>query len=449
MKIKDIFKQDMYKRVTLKYVLFINILVWLSCPIWHNFIFIFDFKDLFGVNKDDEPIEINFNNWFSTDYQTSVEEYLVLHNPMSTFFVFLKNQIDYSMFGKLNMEKGVMGKKFYLFEKAYVDTYIGTDYIGEEALRTYLEKMKFVQDTLLKLNKEFIYIQAPGKASFYPEFLPDSIQAKITMNTNYHTISKLLSEYKINYIDFVPVFLNDKKTAQYPLFTQTGVHWSQYAMVLTMDSINHFIEKQMNIDLPNVYYDKIELDYARYGDADVEMVANLLFTISDMKYGYPNYKFEPRENKDSPYVTLISDSYLGGLYWGNWFQSFNKESQFWFYNKSIESEAIKGKVHRYQLDQNAIINKSDIIIVSTNEPNIRGRSWEFIDEMYDYYKYGKRVVDNKERIEFLRTVDSCKATLTDREIEKAEQYMDTQNVTIDSAKTIYSIWKMSKSIFPK
>jgi hypothetical protein len=446
MKIKELLKKETYLKITLKYVLFINILVWLSCPIWHNFIFIFNFKDLFGVNKNDEPIQINFENWFSTDYQTSVENYLILHNPMSPFFVRVKNQIDYSLFQKLSMERGFIGKDFYLFEKPYVETYIGADYVGEEKLRTYLGKMKFVQDTLIKLNKEFIYIQAPGKASYYPEFLPDSIQAKATMETNYHTISKLLREYKINYIDFVPVFLNAKNTAQYPLFTHTGVHWSKYAMVLTMDSINHYIEKQMKIDIPNVYYDEIEVDYARFDDADVENVANLLFTISDMKYGYPNYKFEPRENKTSPYVTLISDSYLGGLYWGNWFQSFNKESQFWFYNKSIESLTIKGKVHRYQLDQNAIINKSDIIIVSSNEPNIAGRSWGFIDDMYEYYKYGKRIVNNEERVEFLRTVDSCKAMLTDRDIQKAKEYMDTQNVTLDSAKTIFCIWKMNKSI---
>jgi hypothetical protein len=446
MKIKELLKKETYLKITLKCVLFINILVWLSCPIWHNFIFIFNFKDLFGVNKNDEPIQFNFENWFSTDYQTSVENYLILHNSMSPFFVRVRNQIDYSLFQKLNMERGIIGKDFYLFEKPYVETYIGADYLGEEKLRKYLEKMKFVQDTLIKLNKEFIYIQTPGKASYYPEFLPDSIQAKATIETNYHTISKLLSEYKINYIDFAPVFLNAKNTAKYPLFTHTGVHWSKYAMVLTMDSINHYIEKQMKIDLPNVYYDEIEVDYARFDDADVENVANLLFTISDMKYGYPNYKFEPRENKASPYVTLISDSYLGGLYWGNWFQSFNKESQFWFYNQSIESLTIKGRVHRYQLDQNAIINTSNIIIVSSNEPNIAGTSWEFIDDMYDYYKYGKRVVDNEERVEFLRTVDSCKAMLTDRDIQKAKEYMDTQNVTLDSAKTIFCIWKMNKSI---
>jgi hypothetical protein len=44
-------------------------------------------------------------------------------------------------------------------------------------------------------------------------------------------------------------------------------------------------------------------------------------------------------------------------------------------------------------------------------------------------------------------VDSCKATLTDSDIENAKQYMDTQNVTLDSAETIFCIWKMNKGVF--
>jgi hypothetical protein len=107
----------------------------------------------------------------------------------------------------------------------------------------------------------------------------------------------------------------------------------------------------------------------------------------------------------------------------------------------------RDRIHKYQLDQNAIINKSDIVIVSCNKPNIRGTSWDFIDEMYDYYKYGKRVVDNEVRVEFLRRVDSCKVKLSDSEISKAGKYMESQNVSLDSAKVIYSIWKMNQFIF--
>lgn len=447
MKIKDLLKKETYLRITLKYVLFVNILVWLSISIWHNFIFIFNFKDLHGLDKNEEPVSFNFRNWVSADYQLSVEKYLINHNPMSPFFIRLNNQIGYSLFDHLQVSEGVIGKDFYLFDTRYVDTYYGRDYIGEDSLRIYVEKMKFVQDTLEKLNKEFIYVQAPGKASFYPEFLPETNSLRDPERTNYFQLNKLLLAYKINYVDFVPYFLAAKDTSKYPMFTDTGIHWSKYASVYVMDSLNHFIESTRNIDLPDMYIKDVDEGYARFDDADLESVANLLFTISDVRYGYPNYDFEPRDNKKTPFVTLVSDSYLGGLYWGNWFLSFSKESQFWFYNTSMFSMVDSDKIHKYQLDQNAVINKSDIVIVSSNEPNIKGTSWGFIDEMYDYYKYGKRVVNNKERIEFLRTVDSCKATLTDKDIERAKPYMESQHVSLDSAKKILCIWKMNKSIF--
>jgi hypothetical protein len=447
MKIKELLKKETYSKITLKYVLFINILVWLSCPIWHNFIFIFDFKNLDGIAKTEDPIACNLKNWFSAEYQLSVEKYLILSNPMSPFFVRVKNQIDFSLFGKLNMKRGVVGKDFYLYEQSYLDAYVGSDYIGDDKLRVYVEKMKFIQDTLQRLHKKFIYLQAPGKSTFYPEFLPDSIQQKATNKTNYNELSILMREYRINVIDLVPFFFKSKDTSKYPLFTHTGVHWSKYASILVMDSINHFIEKDMKIDIPNVHFDEIDVDYARFEDADVENIANLLFTISDMKYGYTNYEFESRENKTTPFVTMIGDSYLGSLYWGNWFQSFDKKSQFWFYNAYTFSLVYKDRMHKYQIDQNEIINKSDIVILGCVDQNTRGTSWGFIDDMYDYYKYGKRVIDDKTRVEFLRMVDSCKMKLTDSEISKAEKYMETQNVSLDSAKTIYSIWKMNQFVF--
>jgi hypothetical protein len=273
-KIKKLLKKETYSKITLKYILFINILVWLSCPIWHNFIFIFDFQDIEGLDKKSEPANFNFKNWISADYQLSVEKYLINHNPISPFFVRLKNQIDYSLFEEINISNGIVCKDFYLFQKDYIDAYVGTDFIGKESLRAYVEKMKFVQDTLQRLHKEFIYVQAPDKATFYPEFLPDSIQQKVTNQTNYNELNKLIVEYKINYIDFVPYFLKAKKTSEYPLFTQTGIHWSIYSTVLVMDSLNRYIERNMNIDIPNIYYDDIEVGYARLGDADLEGMSN-------------------------------------------------------------------------------------------------------------------------------------------------------------------------------
>ena len=422
-------------------------LVWLSCPIWHNVIFIFDFKHLAGISKPKPPVTFNFENWFSTNYQLSVEEYLILNNPISPFFIRLNNQIDYSLFGKLKMKGGIMGKDFYLYEKSYVDAYLGSDYIEAESMRTYVEKMKFVQDTLTKLNKKFIYIQAPGKATFYPEFLPDYIQEKATDKTNYNQLIKLMHQYGINVIDFVPFLLKSKDTSVYPLFTHTGVHWSKYTSIRVMDSLNHFIEQNMKIDIPDLYYDEIDLDYARYEDADLENIANLLFTISDVKYAYPKYAFEPRENKDVPLVIMVGDSYLGSLCWGDWFQSFDKKSQFWFYNSYIFSNIYKERIHKYQIDQDQIIAHSDIIILGCTEPNIKGTSWGFINEMYDYYKYGKRIVDNKERVEFLKSVDSCSAKLAESDIGQAKEYMKNQNISLDSAKKIYCIWEMNKFPF--
>lgn len=425
---------------SIRKILFGIVLLGLSCAIWQNYVPIFNIKKLDGSIKEDEHVPLNWKNWFSADYQLYVEKHIVLNNALSPFFIRVNNQIDYSLFDQLHISGGILGKENYLFDQEYINAYHGKDFVGEDVLRKYVEKIKFVQDTLRKLNKEFIYIQAPGKASYFPEYLPDSMSRKEADLSNYNRLSKLLIEYKINHIDFKPFFLKSKSTSEYPLFTQTGIHWSKYATGIVMDSINNFIEGTMKLNLPEVYWDEVELDYAKHDDADMEVVLNLLFKLSPTKYAYPKLKFEARENKDVPVVMMIGDSYMGNLYWGHFYESFDLKSQFWYYNTSVYSPGFSGKVHKYQLDEMECLKKSDIIILGSNEPNIKGVSWGFIDNAYNYFHNGNQV--DLKRKDFMRRVDSCKAVIGEDELYKAEDLAKEQHISIDSAKTVLSIWKL-------
>ncbi len=428
--------------VLIKKILFVLLLLLLSCPLWQYAIPVFHISPLSGAYVKKEMQPLTAVNWLTADFQKSTEEYVILNNPLGPFFVSVKNQLEYSLFDKLNISRGVLGKHNYMYEQVFIDTYYGRDFIGKEALLEYVGKMKFIQDTLRALNKEFIYIQCPGKASFYPEFIPDSLKGPITQKTNYNELIKLLDEFKINYIDFAPVFLKAKDNSPYPLFTQTGIHWSVYSNVGVMDSINNFIETTMNLDLPEVYAESYELDYARDPDGDLEYITNLFYKISDIQYAYPKLKIESPKNKDLPIVCMVSDSYMGNLYHKmNFFDSFNKKSQFWFYNGSVYSYLFKDRMHPYQIDQDKTIADSDIIIVSCTEPNVSYRSWDFIDETYDYYKYGLKIKDSKKKHDFLIAAQKLKATFNENQIKKAIKEARKLGISDDSAVTIYSFWE--------
>ena len=167
-----------------RYILFSFFLIALSCSFWSAEIRAFQFDRLDGSVEKKYISELNFLNWFSGEYQNSIDEYWALNNHLTPFFIKLNNQLNYSLFTKLSVDQCIIGDEMFLFHKIYVNTYYGRDFIGEEKLVEYVKKMKFLQDTLQKLNKEFIYIQAPGKASHFSEYIPDSLKKGSTTVTN-------------------------------------------------------------------------------------------------------------------------------------------------------------------------------------------------------------------------------------------------------------------------
>lgn len=415
----------------------------LSFSVWHNYIKFIEIEEVYGIAKQNEIPTLNYSRWFSAAYQQEIEEYVVLNNLLSPFFIRVNNQINFSLFDQINLRGRIMGKDNYLYQDAYVNTYQAKDVLPEDELRRFVEKMKFVQDTLKKLNKEFIYIQAPGKVSYYPEFLPASFSATEADLNNYKILSKLLVEYKVNHIDFRSLFLKLKSTTPYPFFTRTGIHWSKYAQGVAMDSINNFIEASAKIDIPELYWDEVELDYGKYEDVDLEYLMNLFFRVSDDKYGYPKFKYESHKNKDVPTVLMIGDSYLGCLYWENFYNSFDSTSQFWLYNGTVYSPSFPDKIHKFQLDQLQVLKNSDVVMLGCTEPNIQGTSWSFINDTYDHYKNG--IARPQHRIDYLKRVDSCKSMIQDSNIKEIEKYAKKQKVSMDSAQVIYCLWKIYKT----
>jgi len=429
-----------------KKFLFALFIVLISCVIWSFKMKVFQFDKINGSFEKSILINLNVSNWLSGDFQKSLEEYVVLNNHLSPLFVRIHNQFEYAFFNTLHMDNSVVGKENYLFANVYIDAYYGRDFIGEDSLRIYVKKIKFIQDTLKKLNKEFIYIQALGKASFYPEYIPDQLKKGNVNITNYFVLKKLLDEYKVDYINFRPYLLAAKDTSRYPLFTQPGTHWSKYAMAFVMDSINNFIEQRRQIDLPELYWTEVEIKHAQNEDNDLASALNLLFPFSTQKYAYPKLKFESHANKDTPQLLMVGDSYFGNLYEDNFYCSFDSTSQFWFYNTSVSSLSFPAKLHKYQLNQLEVLKSSDIVILGCTEHNIKGRSWNFIDDLYGYYKYGNTT--SQHEISFMKKVDSCKALANKNILSESEirEIAETQHVSIDSATTIKWLWQLQTKL---
>ena len=88
---------------------------------------------------------------------------------MRNIFVRINNQIDYSLFNIPNSEGIVIGKEGYLFEKDYIRTCLGKDFLGKSVIDKKLLRTKFIQEFLKTKNIDLIIVFEPGKASFFPQ----------------------------------------------------------------------------------------------------------------------------------------------------------------------------------------------------------------------------------------------------------------------------------------
>src|SRR5581483_3355502 len=105
----------------------------------------------------------SWKEWLSGKYQEDKDKVVNDSFGFRDILVRLNNQVDYSVFGKINANNIIEGKGGYLFGLNQIKAYTGEDFIGEDSIRRKLEKIKFLQDTLRKLNKTLLIIFAPGK----------------------------------------------------------------------------------------------------------------------------------------------------------------------------------------------------------------------------------------------------------------------------------------------
>ena len=416
------------------------LLVLLLLPVIQTKFHIIRLAPLNGAITAPQNEYFDITNWFSGTYQEKKENYLNESFGFRNWFVRINNQLAFSLFNKARANGVVVGKKNYLYEENYIKAYYGTDFVGYDSILHRMQRLKFVQDTLMKLNKDLILIFAAGKGSFYPEFFPEKYKAE-RGTTNYKTYVNLAEKFKIPYIDFNRYFVENKNKKQYPLYPQYGIHWSYYGMGLVADSIIHFIEKKRNIDMPDLYWNDVKIAQPKEIDYDIADGMNILHRLKSFDMAYPDYQFQPDSGKIKPRVLVISDSYYWGMYNFGISNAFSN-SHFWFYNRQIYPDSFQTPLETNQVDLREQINNHDVIILMATEATLPDFGWGFIKNTFNYYK-GKKssVVDDAE---FQTKIFNMKNYIrTDEKwMEDIKRKAIENNVSVDSMLTLDAIWQI-------
>lgn len=374
----------------IKKIIFVVFIVALFVPIIVKSLNLIKESPLGGVYIKAEKPVLTDSTWFNGSFQSQQEKYLNENIGLHNTLVRIHNQIEFSLFSKTSAEKIVVGKENYLFENNYIFATTGTDYLGDEKIKSLALKAKQAQDTLENNGIKMLFVFAPGKATFFKEYIPERffVNGKDPV-TNYSKLTDECQRNDINFIDFNSWFTELKGKSEYPLFPKAGIHWTYYGMYLCADSIIRKTETDLNKDLPEIKDVNFEVSKEqRYTEYDLGNLSNLLFPIKTYELAYPSFSYN-QEGKYRPNVLVIGDSFYWNMYYSGIPSNVFKNLEFWYYNSKYYndgSDKVKAEVASMNYRQE--IMKYDYIIMLQTDGGLNNFGFGFFDRLITAFSEG-------------------------------------------------------------
>ncbi len=393
--------------IRFKNILYFLILMVLFFPVIQNSTSLVKLKLLKGsYTLENKPV-FSVNQYLTGEYQDLYNTYLEQHIGLRPFFVRLNNQLAFSLFRIAQASYVEIGKNNYLFEEYYIFAYLGRDFRGKEVWDEKVEKLKFISEKLKEKNTDIIVFLAPGKATFFPEYIPEKYDPDRKELSNYTYLLEKIINNDIYCIDFNRYFIQMKDTSSYALYPKTGIHWSSYGETLALDSLIGYMESLKQIRMVDFGYSEVEVTKdLQTPDNDIAEGMNLLFDISYYAMPYPKLYFHEDSATYKPVVITITDSYYWNLHGRGITQRIYGEDNFWYYFKSAHGDKyIEGQMVQ-DLNVKEEIESADFIVLLATEGTLNKFPYGFVEEVYDLYTQESEdqyVIDEK-KIRFIEQV---------------------------------------------
>ncbi len=320
--------------------------------------------------------------WFTGQMQDSLSLFVQGRIGFRNTLIRINNQIDYTLFGIIHAKGFAEGLKGYLFEEDYIHEYNGDYFIGRETIDKKLSRLKNVEDSLNKHDTKLLVIYEPGKASYYPEFIPARFHPEKRGLTNHEYFLECSAKYGLSYLDLNSYFLKMKDTASYPLFTKYGMHWSLSGVPFAVDTLIRLAEYAASVRLPHFRIRGNKVPETPQGtDNDIGELLNLLFPLQYTGTAVPEIEFEADKQKRLS-VLIVADSYYINIVeeFGN---RIFQTQEYWYYNERLYP--FQHVIPPRKIDKRDLRNKLltyNLILLMVSEINLHCGFWNFADEAY-------------------------------------------------------------------
>lgn len=323
-------------------ILSILTVILLFAPMLQEHLHFFKFNPLAGVVEEKPMPKLLLKNWQNRTVQNGMEAYLNQHCGFREPLTRLYNQYLWDCYHTSpQFRKGqlMLNDDGWLFESGNVEEYYvgnashyANDSLGmaqklsEEAFRIYQ-----LQHILEPYGVHLLVMLEPGKELIYPEHLPENKSFKGEKKiTAYDFYRQRFEQLGIHCFDVGQWFLQLKEVVDYPLYPQTGTHWSNIASMHVADSLIHYLEA---LGDTRIRHFSIGEPYEKtvYPDDDLEQLLNLIRPLKKT----PNYFAEVSLEKDSsfyrPKLITIGDSYYWNLLNNTPFHVIFSDRPYWYY----------------------------------------------------------------------------------------------------------------------
>lgn len=368
-----------------KFILFFLVLLSMIIPALQLRYHIFLEAPLKGYYRQSAMPDLKYftwQRWFSSIFQDEFSNRVNDNVGLRRSLIRLGNQYDYSLFGIIHAKGFLAGKEGYLYEEDYIHEFNGDYFIGTGPIEKKLARLKNVTDSLQAYDVPLLLVYEPGKASFFPEYIPGRFHAGEKARNNYDHFIEQSAKLGLTYMDLNRYFLMMKDTSQFPLFPRYGMHWSMYGVALAVDTLVKKIESLTGKPMPGFEIRKVVSSEIPLGtDNDIGELLNLVCPLAPTPGVYPQIAFE-HPSPRSLSVLVIADSYYVSIA-ETYGRKLFRNQDYWYYNKKVypfqnhdpppyvDKSNLREKLKRY-----------DLVLLMVSEINLHGGFWDFADEAF-------------------------------------------------------------------
>ena len=279
-------------------------------------------KPLNGVTETQAKPELTRDSFMDGTFQQDMEAYLKQTCGFREPLTRLYNQSLWTLFRYAKVaedQRIVITRDNWIFEPWTVEEYYQSlsyrhakDSLEmAQKLEEEAQRLLALQQALEPYHTHLFVALLPGKEQLCGEHIPhDHRYNKEKKITAYEFYARRFKELGINHVDLAQWFMQLKDSVDYPLFPQTGTHWSNLAAIHSADTLIRYMEQLSDSNLVNLTTSEIFRRTLK-PDYDLESLMNLIWPLQKR----PNMLATAYADNDTtawkPRLITIGDSF----YW--------------------------------------------------------------------------------------------------------------------------------------